>query len=298
MDTFHVEFEAMACACELHFAAPTGLHVEKLANQVIDEVKRIEQKYSRYNTISVISEINRNAGSDQWSTVDTETLNLLQLAQRMYKDSDGLFDITSGVLRNAWDFKKALIPTPEDLTHWMSRIGISKLEISGHQVRLALEGMEIDLGGFGKEYAVDQAAQLLHAQGVRHGLVNLGGDVFVLGPKPDGQAWTLGIQHPRNTGSLLASIPVTQGGLASSGDYERYFEKNGQRYCHILNPRTGHPVSYWQSVSVLAPNTLTAGFLTTLCMLRESDGLGPLKASGLDFIAVDHTGQIFTKRNS
>jgi thiamine biosynthesis lipoprotein len=155
--------------------------------------------------------------------------------------------------------------------------------------------MELDFGGFGKEYAADRAATMMAARGAKHGYVNLAGDLRVLGPKPDGAPWMIGIQDPRRRGEVIATIPVYQGGLATSGDYERYFELEGQRYCHILDPNTGWPVTHWRTVSVLAPLAVVAGNCSTIAMLKQADGLAFLQASGMNFLAMDQHGAIHTR---
>jgi thiamine biosynthesis lipoprotein len=152
--------------------------------------------------------------------------------------------------------------------------------------------MEIDFGGFGKEYAADRAAALLIEAGVRHGYVNLGGDMRFIGPRLDGRPWSIGIQDPRDPDAVVASIPISQGALATSGDYERYFELDGQRYCHILDPRTGMPVRHWRSVSVMAPMAIAAGSCSTIAMLKQQGGLNFLNASDMGYLTVDDQGQM------
>jgi thiamine biosynthesis lipoprotein len=152
--------------------------------------------------------------------------------------------------------------------------------------------MELDFGGFGKEYAADRAATLLQQLGVRSGLVNLGGDIRLVGPRPDGSAWRLGIQHPRHDTRLLAQLPLAGGALATSGDYERFFERAGRRYCHVLDPRTGWPVAHWQSVSVVAPACLAAGALTTVAMLKGAAAPDFLAGQQVAYLAVDAEGRV------
>jgi thiamine biosynthesis lipoprotein len=157
-------------------------------------------------------------------------------------------------------------------------------------VFLPRAGMEIDFGGFGKEYAADRACALLQQRGVRHGYVNLGGDMRFIGPQPDGRPWSIGIQDPRKADGIVASIAVSQGALTTSGDYERSFDLDGKRYCHVLNPRTGMPVSHWRSVSVLAPLAALGGSVSTIAMLKEADAPAFLAASGLAYFAIDSAG--------
>ena len=187
------KFIAMACQCEIVLA--TGDESKGLAimDQAIAEVGRIEQKYSRYRPESVVGQINRQAGSGHWYTCDDETLSLLDLANTLYRQSDGLFDISSGILRQAWHFDQAALPSPEQLARLQDLIGWEKIERAGNRIQLPMPGMEIDFGGFGKEYAVDRAVTILAEAGLRHGFVNLGGDIRAMGPQADGQPWIVGI---------------------------------------------------------------------------------------------------------
>jgi FAD:protein FMN transferase len=290
MPIFRVTFEAMASTCEVLLDAENEVTAKLHFQSVMDEVRRIEHKYSRYRPNSVISRINAAAGSD-WIECDEETTVLLGFADTLFRNSDGLFDITSGVLRKAWDFRHPKVPSEEDLAPLLSLIGWQKVEREGARIRLPEAGMEIDFGGFGKEYAADRAADVLIAQGVQHGYVNLAGDMRILGPSPDGGPWMIGIQDPRRSGELIATIPILRGALTTSGDYERYFELDGKRYCHVLDPRTGFPVTYWRSVSVLAPLTIVAGSCSTITMLKQNNGLDFLRDTGMNYLAVDHLGE-------
>ena len=284
-------FKAMGSACEVVLASHTQNEAESMAKLAIDEVLRIERKYSRYTTDSVIAKINQQAGRGALQC-DDETWALFQFATQLFDKSDGLFDITSGVLRQAWDFKNPEVPTSQKLEALLPLVGWQKVVLQDQSIALPLARMEVDLGGFGKEYAADRAAQVLKEKGVTYGYVNLAGDMRFLGPKSSGEPWMIGIQDPRARDQVVATLPITQGGLATSGDYERYFELNGQRYCHVLNPKTGMPASYWRSVSVTSPATVVSGCTTTMAMLKEAEGLAFLQATGFDFFAIDHTGKV------
>ena len=287
--TFHFPFEAMASSCEIVLAGLAENAAASLARAAVEEIKRIEAKYSRYRPDSILTRINAAAGAD-WLECDAETIALIDYAETLYQSSDGLFDATSGVLRRAWDFKQAVVPSAEVLAPLLALIDWRAVERDGARVRLARTGMELDFGGFGKEYATDCAADLLLAHGARLGYVNLAGDMRVLGPKPDGAPWTIGIQNPRQKDAVVAGIPVERGALATSGDYERFFELAGRRYCHILNPRTGMPVNYWRSVSVLAPRAIVAGSCSTIAMLKEADAITFLEQAGMNYFTVDPGG--------
>jgi len=297
--TLRFDFSAMASPCSLQMDGCDESVMRRAAAEAIAEVQRIEHKFSRYRTDSIISRINQSAGREAVA-VDEETGDLLNFALQLWTLSDGLFDITSGVLRHAWDFKRAQFPAPDQLQSLLAKVGWQQVTWDGEQVRLAQAGMELDFGGFGKEYATDRAAAVLHQHGLKHALVNLGGDLHALGPRGlpelNGATWNIEISPPRPTtdgpAAPLALLPLGRGGLATSGDYERFFMHEGQRYCHVLNPATGWPVSHWQSVSVLAANTSTAGALTTIAMLKGADAPAWLDAQGVRYLAVQHDGQV------
>lgn len=285
----------MGSACEVVLAASSVHDAQRLAHMAIDEVLRIERKYSRYTTESLIANINQQAGLRP-VVCDDETWALLQYASKLHEQSLGLFDITSGVFRQAWNFQVPAIPSADELDALRAKVGWHKVVLKDQSIALPFAGMEIDLGGFGKEYAADRAAQVLQAQGVVSGYVNLAGDMRFLGPKPTGEPWMIGIQDPRHANQVVATLPITQGGLATSGDYERYFEWNGERYCHVLNPFTGRPVKFWRSVSVTAPAAVVAGCTSTMTMLKEEEGLAFLQATGFDFLAIDHAGKVHMRQ--
>jgi thiamine biosynthesis lipoprotein len=281
-------FTAMACACEIVVDDPAPPAAIAAAEA---EVRRIEAKFSRYRPDSVISRINAAAGGAALAC-DAEVMQLLDHADALFRASDGLFDITAGVLRRAWDFKQPRLPAEAELARACALIGWERVQRDGGAVRLPDAGMELDFGGFGKEYAADRAAAVLAAAGVRHGYVSLGGDMRVLGPKADGAPWMIGIQHPRRAGAVIASIPVERGGLATSGDYERFFDLEGRRYCHLLNPRSGRPVTFWRTISVVAPLAVLAGNCSTIAMLKEADALDFLAAAGVGYLAMDQDGAL------
>ena len=277
-------FNAMAGPCELRFYLDQ--HAPTAARAAAAEVLRIQDKYSRYRNDSVVAQINANAGAEAL-TVDEETAALLDFADTAYSHSEGLFDITAGILRQAWDFRTATLPDAATVQKLLSLIGWHRVEWQKPQLRLPQRGMQIDLGGFGKEYAADCAAAILRQFGVRHGLVDLAGDIHVIGPHADGRAWQIGIQHPRQS-DAIAQLPLHGGAIASSGDYQRSFTLAGQRYHHILDPRTGWPSRGLASVSVIAETCIIAGMASTTAMLMGPDkGLRWLDALGLPYFAVD-----------
>jgi len=263
------------------------------AEAAVADVLRIEAKYSRYRDDSVTTRINRAAGGAAVA-IDAETVALLTYADQCHRISDGRFDLTSGVLRRAWDFRRSppRIPDAATIKAATALIGWNRVEWDGSSVRLPDAGMEIDFGGIGKEYAADRAATVCAEHGIGHGLVNLGGDVRATGPQPDGEPWRVGIRHPRREGAVIATVLLESGAVATSGDYERFFEIGGQRYSHILDPGTGCPVAHWQSVSVVAPLCVVAGSFATIAMLMGPDAESFLREQGLRYVAVDAGGVV------
>ena len=295
--TIVVEFKAMASPCSLHVSGRDEGAMCDAAHAALDEVRRIEHTYSRYRPDSIVSRINQAAGRTAVD-IDDETADLLRFADRLWQQSDGLFDITSGVLRTVWDFKRAVVPSPEALKAALERIGWNKVELTASSVRLAEPGMELDFGGFGKEYAADRAAVVLKTHGIDQALINLGGDLHALrdASNPAPATWTIDIQHPRPPAhapqASVARLQLSEGGLATSGDYERFFVRDGRRFCHILNPLTGWPISDFQSVSVCAGNTTTAGALATIAMLKGADAAAWLASQEATYLAVTHDGEL------
>ena len=280
----------MASLAEIRLQAASEADAACAFDAVQREVERIEAKYSRYRGDSVVTAINRAAGGEGVA-LDDETAALLDFADACWRRSDGLFDLTSGVLRTVWDFRTNVVPTQADIDRTLARIGWERVRRDGSTIALE-RGMEVDFGGIGKEYAADRAMAAAREAGIRHGFVNLGGDIRIIGPQPDGRPWRIGIVHPRDPGQAIAQIELADGGLATSGDYERYFEHDGRRYCHVLNPKTGWPPeSSPQSVSVAAPLCTMAGALSTIAMLHGAGAADWLRAQQVSYLLVDSRGE-------
>lgn len=289
---FRYPFKAMGSTCELKFYCPTKTMAEGIASLVMADIERIEKRYSRYRPDSLLSAINHAANRAGSIGIDNETAALMNYADTCYRQSDGLFDITSGVLREAWDFKSDKIPDTAQVRRLLHRIGWEKVAFSSNRISFAVKGMQLDFGGIGKEYAVDRAATICQQQGIEHGLINLGGDIKAIGPHANGRPWSIGVRHPRKTGRLLANIEVGRGGVASSGDYERCIILKGKRYSHILNPKTGWPVRGFASVTVIAEQCVVAGSATTIAMLKETEGKTWLGQLGLAHLWMDQRNEI------
>jgi FAD:protein FMN transferase len=284
MPLFRHVFRAMAAEHDLQIDAPDEAASDRAAQAAIADVLRIEAKYSRYRDDSVATAINRAAAA------------LLRYADCCHALSDGAFDVTSGVLRRAWDFRRTPPRLPDQATIDAARrhIGWHRVQWDDTSIRLPERGMEIDFGGIGKEYAADRAATLLAAHGIVNALVNLAGDVRTLGTQPGGDPWRVGIVHPREPGGVIGQVELHGAAVATSGDYERYFDFDGRRYCHILDARTGWPVDYWQSVSVVAPLCTLAGTLATIGMLCK-DAQSFLAGHASTALLVDRGARVISR---
>ncbi|MGZ8137083.1 MAG: FAD:protein FMN transferase [Methylococcaceae bacterium] len=282
----------MGSPCDIQLYAKHDAQAKQAIDTAIADVYRLEARYSRYRSDSFLSAINRVAASVGSITVDEETAGLLNYAETCYQQSDGLFDITSGILRRAWRFDSGALPDEQQINELLDRVGWHKLYWRSPMLEFPTPGMEIDFGGIVKEYAVDRAAALCRATGVHHGIVNLGGDIKVIGPRPDNEPWRVGIRHPRNKEAILDTLLLHEGALASSGDYERCIVLDGVRYGHVLNPKTGWPVSHLAAVSVVGDFCVVAGSASTIAMLREKNGPDWLQNLGLPHLWVDVRGEV------
>ncbi len=276
-----VKFVAMASPCEV--LLPAIEHHAALAIGAIaaNEALRIENKFSRYRNDSVTAWIHEHRGAAV--DVDEETAALIDFASQCHDLSDGLFDITSGVLRRAWQFDGSdRIPDPAAVDRLLPLIGFEKLRWLAPRLTLPA-GMELDFGGIGKEYAVDRAYELLAARHEAPFLINFGGDLRANQP-PEHGPWQVGIERPDTDRESTLVLDLEHGALATSGDSRRFLLKDGIRYGHILDPRTGWPVrAAPRSVTVAASSCTEAGLLSTLALLHGSRAHEFLEEQGVRY---------------
>ncbi len=267
-------FRAMASPCEILIDTADAALAQRLGARAQSEALRIEQKFSRYRDDNIVHRINHAEGTT--IEVDAEAAALLDYADTCWRLSEGGFDITSGILRRAWRFDGSdRLPDSKTIDALLPLIGWDKVRWEKPSLTLP-SGMEIDFGGLGKEYAVDRTAQLLLAEERVSMLVNYGGDLVATGPRNDGRGWIVGIEQPDSVSDVSAAattaqstFELTRGGLATSGDTRRFLLKDGKRYGHILDPRTGWPVvDAPRSITVVASTCIEAGVFATLAMLR------------------------------
>ncbi|MBL6690632.1 MAG: FAD:protein FMN transferase [Pseudomonadales bacterium] len=281
----------MGCPCEIRLAGSKDPTTE--GEHCLGEIRRFEAKYSRYSEDSLVSEINRNAGLSP-TPIDDETDSILDYADVCFQLSDGRFDITSGVLRRLWQPDMSALPAPDDIAEVTRLIGWQKVRRKPGEILLPEAGMQIDLGGVVKEYVADAVVQLALKLGVTSGIVNLGGDIAVIGPQPSGEAWDVGVADPDDSTRAIATIKMKQGAITTSGGYERFIEIGDRKYSHLLDPTTGWPADNLLGVSVIADQAVVAGSLSTIALLMpEDEALSFLADSGAPYLAIDTAHHIY-----
>ena len=284
-DLAAVCFNAMASHCEVLLHAAHLGAARELGECAAEEAWRIEEKFSRYRADSVISHLHAHRGIP--IKVDEETASLLDFAERCYRISDGMFDITSGILRRAWTFDGSdRLPEPDAIAALMPYIGFEKLVWRSPTIEVPA-GMELDLGGIGKEYAVDRAYELLSRKKAGPFLINFGGDLRASGRPPKG-LWQVGIEKPGHDRDATMILDLERGALATSGDSRRFVLRDGVRYGHVLNPKTGWPVLQApRSVTVAASSCTEAGLLSTLAILHGARAREFLNEQGVKYWIID-----------
>lgn len=265
-------FRAMASPCEILMAACAEVDAKKLALLAFNEVKRIEQKFSRYRDDNIVFKINNSHG--ERIEIDDEVHRLLMFSDQCYQASEGLFDITSGVLRRVWTFDCSdKLPNVADIDKHLPLVGWNRVEWDGQSICLKAD-MELDFGGVGKEYAVDRVLLLLTEAKSLPYLVNLGGDIATNGALFPDHEWRVGIEVISNNG-VNKVLHLKEGAIATSGDSRRYLLSEGTRYSHILNPQTGWPIENApHSITVMASSCVQAGMLSSLALLQGEKAEG------------------------
>ncbi len=240
---------------------------------VMAELRRIDDLMSHYKPESELSQINQYA-NERPVQVDKELFDLIKLSTHYSQITEGAFDITYASVGYLYDYPKHVHPTEEQIREKLPAVNWRNmlLDERHHTVRFEHPGMRIDVGGIGKGYAVDRGIEILKARGITRALVTAGGDSRIIGDRM-GRPWLVAIRHPDNPNKVVTRIPLADSAVSTSGDYERFFDEEGVRYHHIIDPRTGHSASKVRSATILAPTaTQTDG------MSKTAFVLGPEKA--------------------
>ncbi len=276
----------MASPCEIQIECGVAMTVDRAAELALlgeQEARRIEEKFTRYKPTGIVAQINASAGKPV--EVDPETAGIIDYAVNCHNLSNGLFDITSGALRKVWSFDGSdRVPSAEAVAGVLALVGWGKVEWRNPVITLP-DGMEIDLGGICKEYAVDRAAQAICQAAGRADLpvlVNFGGDLRIIASKSEGEPWKVAIEAVDPADRSGGVVGIASGGLATSGDARRFLLKDGKRYSHILDPHTGFPVENPpRSITVAARSCIEAGTIATLAMLQGSEAETYLAKEGI-----------------
>ncbi len=269
-----------------------------VSREVFAEMERLEQILSRHEPDSDISRINQAAGQE-WVTVEQETLQLLQEAVAAARMMDGAFDPTVGALLRLWGFgtEEPRVPTTRELEQALEQVDYEQIQIdeANSRVFLARSGMSIDVGGIAKGFIVDRGQEVTAAAGVKAAFINAGGDISIRGPRPAGGKWRVAVQDPDNPQAWIAIIELEAGSIATSGDYQRFFEEDGELYHHILDTASGLPARDVSSVTVTGPSTSMVDALSTgIFVLGAQRGLALLETlPEYEGLIVDQRGEIF-----
>jgi FAD:protein FMN transferase len=264
------------------------------ANKAIEEsfteLDGIASLLNFYSETSELSAINRNAGIAPVK-VSRETLELIDKSVYVSKMTEGGFDVTVGSLVKLWDMKKRIVPDKKTIDETRKNVGYQNIVIdkTASTIFIKKKGVSIDLGGIVKGYAADRVVETLQRHGIKSGIAQVGGEVRTFGKRPNGTPWTVGIQNPRQKGGdgIIATIDVSDKALSTSGDYNKYFEKDGRRYHHLIDPKTGYPASNCGSATVLADNGTTSDGFSKLFVLGPEKGIAAAKKAGVEVVFID-----------
>ncbi|MDR3631090.1 MAG: FAD:protein FMN transferase [Desulfocapsaceae bacterium] len=261
-----------------------------------DELDRLATLLNFYSDTSEISAINRAAGEAP-VRVSSETVDIMEKAVYVSEMTEGAFDVTVGPLVKLWDLKTEVIPDKAAIEEIQKIVGYKNIVIdkAASTVFLKQKGGQIDLGGIEKGYFVDKVVELLHKNGIKSGVVSVGGEIRAMGLKPDGSPWEIGVQNPRQKGpddEVIATLTLSDKALSTSGDYVRFFEKNGVRYHHLLDPKTGYPSQQCGSTTIIADNNVTTDGFSKLFILGPEKGLAVAKKLGFDILYIDCKGKV------
>lgn len=292
----------MGSRFDITVVANDSIKANKYIDTAITEISRIEKLISSWDDNSQTSEINRNAGIKPVK-VDKELFDLIERAIAISKLTDGAFDISYASMDKIWKFDGSMtkMPSKEEIISSVEKVGYQNIVLDkmDSTVFLKLEGMKIGFGAIGKGYAADKAKSLLISKGVPSGIINASGDMNTWGKQPNGNEWKVAITNPMDKNKVFALLPITNGAVVTSGNYEKYVNFNGKRYTHIIDPRTGYPSTGIISVTVFAPKAELADALaTSVFVMGKEAGLDRInQLPKIECIIIDDKGNITKSKN-
>ncbi len=291
---YRADAPIMGTAIHVEVWHEDGARARQAIDSVLNEMRHVDAEMSPYKPASEVSKINVNAGVEPVS-VSGELVRLIDTAQHVSDLTHGAFDITFASAGHLYNYREHKRPSSAALEAAVAVIDYHQITLDKTHARVGLNkaGMRIDLGGIAKGYAVERCVRLLREQGIEHALVTAGGDTRVLGDRV-GRPWIVGIRHPRQDNQLITRIPLDDEAISTSGDYERFFEEQGTRYHHILNPATGDSAREVTSVSIVGPDaTYTDALSTSVFVMGVERGLALIEGmAGYEALIMDHNGKL------
>lgn len=284
----------MGTRIAVEFWAEPGVEARQCGDAVMTEMRRIDAEMSPFREDSELSRVNREAAG-QPVRIGDELYTLIARAQRISKISGGAFDITFASVGYMYDYRHHHKPSDQEIAQQLDKIDyhLIKLDPQARTIRFDKQGVRIDLGGIAKGYAVDNGIRILQDCGIKSGLVTAGGDSRIIGDR-QGRPWMIGIRDPRNRKGVVVALPLSNTAISTSGDYERFFIENGERFHHILSPATGKSAHSVRSATVLGPDATTTDALsTTVFVLGPERGLKLVESlPGIDAVVIDARGKM------
>lgn len=299
---YHQTLKLMGSRFDISVVATDSLEGDNFINLAITEISRIEKLISSWDPASQTSLVNQNAGLKPVK-VDMELYDLVVHSLFISNLTDGAFDISYASMDKIWKFDGSMqeFPTKEEVKASVSKVGYENIMLNkkDKSIYLKLPGMKIGFGAIGKGYAADKAKELLISKGVVAGIINASGDMNTWGKQPNGESWTIAITNPLNKNKVFATLPINEGAVVTSGNYEKFVVFNGKRYSHIINPKTGYPSSGIISVTVFAPKAELADALATSVFVMGIEvGLNRInQLPDVECIIIDEDGHITTSEN-
>ncbi|MCP4490856.1 MAG: FAD:protein FMN transferase [Gammaproteobacteria bacterium] len=289
---FRQQQDIMGTRVEVELWHKDPATAQSCSEKVFAEMRRIDAIMSPYKASSEISFINNNAATSIIS-ISAEMAAIIEHSLYFSRLSGGAFDITYASIGYQYDYRKKQQPLKSFIALNLASIDYRHIQLTNQNLHFTDTGVRIDLGGIAKGYAVDRAVSIVHNCGINEAMISAGGDSRILGEKR-GKPWIVGIQHPRKPHDLALRLPLSDIAISTSGDYQRYFIRDGQRIHHIINPSTGRPARASWSVTVTGADAMTTDALsTTVFVLGYEKGLALIETlDGIDAIIIDNHGKV------
>ena len=301
-ESYKRTLKLMGSRFDITVVAKNPIEANEYIDLAVNEITRIEKLISSWDSNSQTSEINKNAGLKPIK-VDVELFDLIQRSIGISKLTDGAFDISYASMDKIWKFDGSMkeMPSADSIKASVEKVGFQNimLDNENNTVFLKLKGMKIGFGAIGKGYAADKAKDLLISKGVVSGIINASGDMNTWGKQPDGSEWKVAITNPMDKNKVFALLPISNGAVVTSGNYEKYVTFNNIRYTHIIDPRSGYPATGIISVTVFAPKAELADALaTSVFVMGKEVGLNRIEQlPKVECIIIDDKGNIITSKN-